>query len=89
MFNFKIWLKAAVIRAMKTICQAAVGLIPAAVMITEVDWPVVVGTSLLAGVVSLLTSVAGLPEVEYHAKLQDLKEMDDAILGDNGSGQNV
>lgn len=59
----KQWWKAAGIRAVKTIAQTAVGLIPATVMITEVDWKVVVGTAILAGVVSLLTSVAGLPEV--------------------------
>lgn len=60
----KAWWKAAGIRSIKTICQSAVSLIPASVMITEVDWKVIVGTSLLAGIVSLLTSVAGLPEVE-------------------------
>lgn len=60
----KKWWKAAGIRAIKTVCQSAVALIPAGVMITEVSWPVVVGTSVLAGVVSLLTSVAGLPEVD-------------------------
>ena len=60
----KEWWKAAAIRAIKTIAQSAVSLIPASVMITEVDWKVVVGTALLAGVVSMLTSVAGLPEVE-------------------------
>lgn len=60
----KKWWKAAGIRAVKTICQSAVALIPAGVMITEVSWPVVIGTAVLAGVVSLLTSVAGLPEVD-------------------------
>lgn len=59
----KAWWKAASIRAIKTVAQAAVSLIPASVMITEVDWKVVAGTAILAGVVSLLTSVAGLPEV--------------------------
>lgn len=62
--NFKEWLKAAGIRAAKTIAQTAVSLIPIAVSITEVDWITVLGTSVLAGVVSMLTSVAGLPEVE-------------------------
>ena len=60
----KKWWKAAGIRAVKTVCQSAVALIPAGVMITEVSWPVVIGTAVLAGVVSLLTSVAGLPEVD-------------------------
>lgn len=58
------WWKAASIRAIKTIAQSAVSLIPASVMITEVDWKVVAGSALLAGIVSLLTSVAGLPEVD-------------------------
>lgn len=60
----KQWWKAAGIRAVKTICQSAVAMIPVGVMITEVSWPVVIGTALLAGVVSMLTSVAGLPEVD-------------------------
>lgn len=60
----KKWWKAAGIRSIKTIAQSAVSLIPASVMITQVDWKVIVGTSLLAGLVSLLTSVAGLPEVK-------------------------
>ena len=57
------WIRAAGVRALKTVAQAAVALIPAAVSITEVDWKVVIGSAALAGVVSLLTSVAGLPEV--------------------------
>ena len=60
----KMWWRCAAIRAVKTICQSAVALIPAGVMITEVSWTVVAGTALLAGVVSMLTSVAGLPEVD-------------------------
>lgn len=56
--------RAAGVRALKTTCQTAVAMIPAAVMITDVDWVAVLGTSALAGVCSLLTSVAnGLPEV--------------------------
>ncbi len=58
------WLKAAGIRAGKTMAQTAVALLPAAATITEVDWVTVIGTAALAGVASLLTSVAGLPEVK-------------------------
>ena len=58
------WFKCAGIRAIKTMAQTAVALIPAGVMIIEVDWKVVLGTSVLAGVCSVLTSVAGLPEVD-------------------------
>lgn len=57
------WAKAAGIRAVKTVAQAAIGAIGSAVMICEVNWPVVAGTAVLAGAVSILTSVAGLPEV--------------------------
>lgn len=60
----KMWWKAAGIRAVKTVAQTAVAMIPAAVTIVAVDWVTVVGTAALAGVVSLLTSVAGLPEVD-------------------------
>ena len=59
----KQWWRAALIRAVKTVTQTAVGLIPAAATISQVDWPTVLGCSLLAGLVSLLTSLAGLPEV--------------------------
>ena len=64
MLKSKKWWKAALVRAVKTVAQAALAMIPAAVTITAVDWPVVLGTAALAGVVSLLTSLAGLPEVE-------------------------
>ena len=60
----KAWWRAALIRAVKTVAQAAVGLIPAAATIAQVDWATVAGCALLAGLVSLLTSLAGLPEVE-------------------------
>ena len=60
----KLWLKAAGIRAVKTTAQAAVALLPAAASIAAVDWVTVAGTAALAGGVSLLTSLAGLPEVK-------------------------
>lgn len=60
--DFKIWAKAAAIRAVKTTAQAAVAMIGTAVVVSDVDWRVVAGASLLAGVLSILTSVAGLPE---------------------------
>jgi hypothetical protein len=64
MVEFKTWARAAVIRAVRTVSQTAVAMIPAACTIMAVDWKTVLGTALLAGVVSLMTSVAGLPEVE-------------------------
>lgn len=62
--NTKKWVKAAVVRAIKTMAQAAIGAIGAGTMISTIDWKVVVSTAVVAGVVSVLTSVAGLPEVE-------------------------
>lgn len=58
------WLKAAAIRAGKTMAQAALAMLPAAATITAVDWKTVAGTAALAGVISLLTSAAGIQEVK-------------------------
>ena len=60
----KKWWKAAGIRAVKTVAQTAVATIGTGAMLSDVNWVVVAGTAALAGVLSLLTSVAGLPEVE-------------------------
>jgi hypothetical protein len=65
----KLWWKAAAVRAIKTMCQTAIAIIPAAVTITAVDWLTVVGTAALAGVMSILTSLAGLPEVTERNEL--------------------
>ena len=62
MRNWKSWIKAAGIRALKTVAQTAVAMLPASAMITEVGWEAVIGTAALAGVASLLTSLAGIPE---------------------------
>lgn len=58
------WIKAAAVRAAKTVAQTAIATIGTTAMITEVNWLVVLSASALAGVLSLLTSLAGLPEVE-------------------------
>lgn len=60
----KQWIKAAGMRAIKTVAQTCVAMIGTSVVISEVDWVMVLSSSVLAGVLSLLTSVAGLPEVE-------------------------
>ena len=62
--NWKTWIKAAGIRAIKTIAQTAVATIGTSAVLGDVNWVSVVSASVLAGVLSLLTSVAGLPEVE-------------------------
>lgn len=58
------WGKRAGIRALKTMAQSALAMIPAAVTIMQVDWKVVLGTAALSGVTSLLMSLKGLPELE-------------------------
>ena len=63
-FDFMKWLKAAGIRAIKTVAQAAVATIGTTAMFSEVDWKIVASTALLSGVLTLLASVAGLPELE-------------------------
>ena len=62
--NFNKWMKAAGVRAIKTVAQTAVGLIGTSLVFSDVNWQVVLSASLLAGVTSLLTSIAGIPEVE-------------------------
>lgn len=64
MTNFKEWIKAAAIRAIKTIAQTAVATIGTSAVLGDVNWVMVGSASVLAGVLSLLTSVAGLPEVK-------------------------
>lgn len=67
------WWAAAAVRALKTVCQSALGVLSGCVLFSEVNWAVVGSTALLSGILSLLTSLAGLPEVEtseieYHPK---------------------
>lgn len=68
MKNWKTWLKAAGIRAVKTIAQTAVATIGTSAVLGDVNWVAVASASALAGVLSLLTSVAGLPECKEEAK---------------------
>lgn len=60
----KKWFKCAGIRAVKTVAQTAIAMIGTAALMSQVDWKMVVSASVLAGVLSLLTSLAGLPECE-------------------------
>lgn len=63
MKNWKLWLKAAGIRAVKTMAQTALSLFSIGQVLAEVPWQVLVSASVVAGIYSMLTSVAGLPEV--------------------------
>lgn len=60
----KQWLKAAAIRCIKTIAQAAIAMIGTSAVLSEIDWQLVISASVVAGILSILTSIAGLPEVE-------------------------
>ena len=62
--NFKLWIKCAGIRALKTVAQTAIATIGTSAVISEVNWVMVASASLLSGILSLLTSIAGIPEVD-------------------------
>ena len=63
-YDWKDWIRAAGIRALKTVAQTAAATIATAAVMSDVNWLMVGSASLLAGIISLLTSVAGLPELE-------------------------
>jgi hypothetical protein len=63
MRDWKVWFHAAAIRALKTVAQTAVATIGTTAVMHEVDWVIVASASALAGILSLLTSIAGLPEL--------------------------
>lgn len=72
--NTKKWVKAASVRAVKTAAQTAVATIGTTAVMSEVNWAVVASASVLAGILSMLTSVAGIPEVDGG---ESLPAMDD------------
>lgn len=74
MKNWKKWAKAAGIRAIRTVAQTAIASIGVAAVISDVDWLAVASSSILAGILSLLTSLAGLPEVQ--TRPQDVPHID-------------
>ena len=80
------FIKASIIRAIRTICQTAVAVIGTAFVLADVNWWAAVSASILAGILSILTSVAtGLPEVEFEQHLyMSHDEPDDAEVDDDG-----
>lgn len=79
----KRWFKAASIRALKTLAQTAVATIGAAAILSEVDWVTVLSASVLAAILSYLTSIAGLPEVEQYEVAKIGAERTDADRRDD------
>ena len=75
MKDWRTWLKAAGIRAVKTIAQTAVATIGTTAVIEKVNWIAVISASTLAGVLSLLTSVTGLPEIKEETSNEDCQEV--------------
>ena len=65
------WTKAAIIRAIRTMAQTAVAMIGTALVITDVDWLMVLSASVLAGILSILTSLGGLPEVNANSETEE------------------
>lgn len=80
----KLFWKATAVRAIRTVCQSAIALIPASALLSEVEWKLVASASILAGIVSVLTSIAtGLPEVEYkHHQYMSADEPTDSEVED-------
>jgi len=78
----KAWLKASLVRSLKTVAQTAASMIPLGVSIEEVGWLAVLGTAALAGICSLLTSVAGIPEVK--TVTEDGEEINGGYDGEDG-----
>lgn len=76
----KNWIKKAGVRAVKTVAQAAVAMIGTAAVMSEVDWKMVVSAAMLAGILSLLTSVAGLPELDAEPAGESLETTEDDLL---------
>ena len=77
-YNWKQWAKCAGIRAARTVAQTAIATIGTSAVLSEVNWLMILSASVLAGIVSLLTSVAGLPELKSEAETGRIEETDEA-----------
>ena len=65
--TLKVWVKAALVRAIRTVAQTAVATIGTAAVLQDINWVMVISASVLAGILSVLTSITGLPEVKGEA----------------------
>ena len=84
--TWKLWIKYAGIRAIKTVAQAALALLSTATVLHDVNWVMLLSSSALAGIISLLTSViTGLPEIDLKERVDALEE----VLHKNGVGGGV
>lgn len=77
MGKFKKWAIAAGVRAVKTVAQTAVATIGVSTVMAEVDWAMIASASVLAGILSILTSIAGLPEVDGGEPLHEIVEQEE------------
>jgi hypothetical protein len=78
----KTWWKAAGVRALKTFCQTAVSMLTVGQAFIDVDWMNVLSVSGVAAVISLLTSIAGIPEVDFLMAQQEAEEIDEESIED-------
>ena len=77
MVDFKLFVKCSLVRALKTFCQTFLGCVGSSVVLSDVDWRVCISASLLASLLSVLTSIAtGLPEVEIKKENEVKKEVE-------------
>ena len=86
-YSTKAWLKAASVRAIKTVAQTALGMLTVGAAFSEVDWVRVGSVALMAGIYSLITSVAGLPELEVNTEPDYNYEAEDFIEDEGQYGE--